>query len=120
MLNSIYDFLMKRTSDGATYLQTLILCVLLFGMVCLIAKQIIDFVKNSKKELDETETEIDQQELFKQIHYHVPIDGYQVFSERQNGTRYTVTFLSRNNDNCILAEVEDFTDPNGAIKIIQF
>lgn len=114
------EFLMRNTADGATYLQVIILSVLLFVVVCMIVGEIIDSVKYAKKKLDETETEIDQQELFRQINTHMPIDGYRVFAERQNGNRYTVTFLSRNNNNCVLAEIENIEDERGAIKIISF
>lgn len=68
----------------------------------------------------ETATDIDQLELFRQINDHTQIDGYRVFSEIQNGNHYTVTFLSKNNERCVLAEIEDIANPKGIIKIITF
>jgi len=76
-----------------------------------------DYTENAEESED---IEIDQQELFRQINHHMPIDGYRVFTEKQTGSRYTVTLLSRNNKRCVLAEVEDIADQSGIIKIIAF
>lgn len=108
----------QTTSTGATYLQVFIVFCLLIAVVYFLVRQIVQIIRYVQENL--STADIDQRELFKQINHHTPIDGYRIFTERQSGSRYTVTLLSRNNRRCVLAEIEDVADPQGVIKIIAF
>ena len=59
-------------------------------------------------------------DILRQIDCYIPINGFRVFSETQTGNQYAVTLLSRNQQKCILAEIDDMADVEGVIRIIEF
>lgn len=105
--------------DTISFKQSIVRAIISIICLFVFAKLAGAFDDTEDSEQSE-DIEIDRQELFRQINHHISIDGYRVFAEKQSGKCYTVTLLSQSDDKCVLAEVEDFTDEHGAIKIITF